>query len=266
MTKSIDDVPKEVSDKLVKMLGLAYKGGNQQEMEAAMSHAVRYAVRHQIEHFIKDGKLVVKGLSESDIGVAPPMKEGFNTVDYRTAKGKGRRPPCNKYLVWILMSHFNVSVIYSGSVVSFVGRKSDTAFALYAYKFLHHAFTNIWRKYKRETGASMNERNSCFYGIWDGLDKRLTSEAAESEREELAKISSEYKTEAGAVDDSFRLAVVAEKDERKKFLNSEHPVLKSVDSTAGPISSYGAVRYGREAGKKLHINVPLEGDQKGVLK
>ena len=112
----------------------------------------------------------------------------------------------------------------------------------------------------------MSARNSCFYGVWTGLDARLTSEAAESKRIELEKISTEHKIEAGAVDDSFRLAVVEEKDERKKFMNSAHPILKTVNSTVGQVSDYGAVRHGREQGGKLTINIPLEGDEKTTIK
>lgn len=252
--RRLHEVSDEHADKLIKMLVLA-KNGDEGEAANAMAAAQRYALKHQIDM----ASIEMEGLGESK-GTLGTSNEPFISTDHKTAEGDCRRPPSHKFISWTLCRHFRVDIItYSGrhaSKICVVGRKSDVAFAIYAYDFLVNTFNKLWRSYKQTSYASPDERNSYFYGLYVRLHDKLEKAAAETVRQELAQFG-ERTTE---VQNKWDVMVVQESDLLKQAIKDQHPTLKYVKRGIGDINSQRAVSDGIRDGESIEINRPLTKD------
>lgn len=246
---SIDDAPDDVARKLIGLLAMASgNGATEAEMQNAMALAQRMALKHRID---------LATINMEDAGVAPPPEE---MTSEKIVVGDGpRRPPADRWLIAILMDHYNVEVVYhtdsraaadggTGSKVSFIGRKSDVAFAIYAYGYMLKAFSRAWHQYKRKHGAPMSRRASFYYGVYSGLDEKLRQDRGDAERELL--------TDSTAA--QYGLAVIQEKDAREAFKSQLHPVLRKMKTPAPNIYHSGAVSDGRDAGRNITIAKALK--------
>jgi hypothetical protein len=260
---NIKEAPAAVVEKMLKMLTLAKNAATEGEAESAMAAARKMAIKHQID---------LSTVRDDMLNTAKPSKEPFVEIPLKVAKGLCRRPPSDKYIRWVLASHFDVSILLGqglrSSMIYIVGRKSAAKFAEYAYKFLHRAFTRIWRKYKHDGEAAgdfvpMTDRNSVFYGIYKGFDEALRQAANEAKEDAFSSIRAT--TKDGDPDeamqkaiDGFQLVVVTEDKERNDFVNKNlHPVtVKGLGS--GSIANWSAVRHGREEGGKLRVHMPID--------
>ncbi len=265
----IDDADPALARKLIKLMATAKgSGASEQEMETALAAAQRIAIQHRID---------LATITEGSSGLSAPVEE-MAEDKLRVGKGK-RKPPANRFIVSLLVDHFNVEVIYAQdykdedyrrrraswveapireagprpdppSTVLFLGRRSDVAFAKYAYGYLQSAFARAWRVFKQENDAPMSERASFYLGVWRGLDRKLSSEKKKVEVELLA--------EAALDPNAYALAVVSEADEREAFKRNKHPVLGKAKYSPVNVVSSDAVYAGQEAGGKITIANALE--------
>lgn len=215
-------------------------------MQTALSAAAKLAERYRVS--LDD---VV--LADPDTPEEAKLKEDFIESSMLVAKGKHRRPPCNKYVVNILQEFFAVQVIYTeeASRLLLLGRQSDVEFATYVYGYLKHTFTRLWRKAKRARNLRMSERASFFYGLWLSLRKKLRDEQGEN-RFEAQK-------ELNVGKDQYALALHNEDAAREAFVKNLHPRLRySRPDYAGNAWDGGAYREGLESGKTIDINKPLK--------
>lgn len=259
---SIDEAPDDIANKLIALVALARESKEAGEVENALASANRLALKHRIN---------MASISVEDAGVSKPSSEEFVTEDVKVAKGDQRRPPAFKYISDLLVAHFRVRIVMhrmqyfnhqsgrylfkSGSTVSFIGRKSDVVFAQYAFEFLHHAFTRLWREHKRKTGAMMCERNSFYNGLWRGFDKKLRDSKAGAEAEVIQELE---QTGKSSLSDSTAIILVKESEKLEQAVNGFHPVLTTVKIDYNKNVFGGeAFSKGYEKGKRLDVNVPL---------
>ncbi len=273
----IDDVDSAKARKLIGLLAMAKgSGASEQEMETAMAAAQRFAIQHRID---------LNTIVEGQTGLSAPVEE-MTEGQIRVGIGK-RRPPANRFIVNILSDFFDVEVLYGTdrsdpdykarvedwvkadiastrrerdggyiprpdppSTVIFLGRRSDVAFAQYAYGYLQTAFARAWRKYKNENDAPMKWRASFYSGIYQGLRNKLTRDRREAEQQLLGA--------AGMAPETYSLAVITEADQRQAFVKDKHPVLRTSRNAPVNVENYGAVREGRAAGEKITISKALE--------
>ena len=257
----IDQASDEVREKMLKILAHAYsKSGNENEMNAAMAKAKALADKHRIN---------LATVSDEDVGVIRSGEEPIVNVTVKTAKGAFRRPPCHKFIGWTLQKHFYVKLLAAGSTVWIVGRKSDADFAEYAYFFLHRTFNALWRDYKHASGAPMEERNSFFIGLHEGLDRKLSQQAEETERTELERIALERgDATIEQLSGCVALAIVGERERVSQALKGFHPIVRTVRTGIGPYLSDAARANGYRKGQDINIVRALKekGDNSSKLR
>jgi len=273
--RHIDTASDALARRLIGLMAVAKgNGASEQEMETALLAAQRLAIANRID---------LSTISTEGAGVSAPAEEMVED-GLRVGIGK-RKPPANRFICSILIDFFNVELIttfdYSDptykaecrayengvserfkvetpsppTVLSFLGRKSDVAFAKYAYGFLQGAFSRAWREYKQKNGAPMSERASFYLGVFRGLNSKLKKAKADTEAELLGLVAPEVST-------SYALAVVEEKDVRGTFLRDKHPVLVYNKARPVNVTSRNAVWAGVEAGEKIEIHKALTNDVK----
>lgn len=248
----------EVSDenvvrKLTGLLVMAHNSSDEGEASNALEAAKRLAIKHSID--MASVELGSLGHTRGQVGLS---SEPFVSVDHKTAEGDCRRPPCHKFISWVLCAHFKVEILtnrsrWSASTISVVGRKSDVAFAIYAYDFLVRTFNSLWRKYKQETGAYQDQRNSYFYGLYIRLDNNLKKATAETVTEALKQFGEE-----SAAAQKWDLMVVQEKDLLRQALKDNHPTLKYVKIDLGNVDSDHVISDGIRDGDQINIARPLD--------
>jgi len=255
----------EVADgdaaKLVKMLVLAQNSNSEGERTAALKKANEFAIKKQIDL----ASIEMEGLGETK-GQAGLSNEPFVSTKHKTAKKDCRRPPCHKFLSWLLVRHFRVDILTHGkwaaSTITLIGRQSDVSFAIYAYDFLVETFNRLWRAYKQRTSANPSDRNAYFYGLYCRLHDTLVKSTEETIRQELAQFSEETKAAQ-----KWDVMVIEEKDLLQQATKDHHPTVKYVKGPdIGPITDKNIMYDGMEDGKKIEINRPLDKDSQKAEK
>ena len=257
MSMNIDEVDEGIAAKLIKLIAVAHRSTEIGEVENAMAAARRMAILHDID--LESVSVEQAGVSSYRVGMSD---EPFDDVELKTAKGKHRRPPSHKWISSILTEHFKVDIVWRGSVINIIGRRSDVAFARYAYGFLHHTFTRCWRKYKQENQAMMSARNSYFSGICAGLSTKLAAAAADAKEEALKGLNN-----GDDVGRSYALTVVKEKDLLKQAVSGKHPEIRYVKVAYDKnIDDSHARHYGFRDGNNIDILMPLPSEQSSNTK
>ena len=222
-------------------------------MAAALARAQALSVKHAIDLAIFTPEFLE--------GRTQPAKEPIVNLKVKVAAGLNRRPPSDKFLRWLLQAHFDVEVLMAGSTICIVGRHSAAHYEEFAYKFLNGAFNRIWVEYKRKHNAASYVRNSVFYGIYEGLNTKLSDNRKEVTTSVLRKhIDEDDRREVAdlqAMEKKVELMVIEEADERKQAVKGYHPTVRYRSMSAGPVYSGDGRAFGREKGEKLEINRPL---------
>jgi hypothetical protein len=169
----------------------------------------------------------------------------------------GRFPVVHKFIAHLLINHFKVQLIYSGGryagrTISFIGRKSDTEFAKFAYSFLNEDFLRRWNKFKKEQGLDINARNAYMMGLKQGLDAKLYQESQAQTQEKVSVLPTEAQGR-------YQLAVVNEQGARKAFVANKYPKLGTYRSAPmrGSMRSE-VIAAGRAEGSTITIARPLK--------
>jgi hypothetical protein len=233
--------PQQVIEKLRKLLRLATdKAATQGEAEAAMQKAQELALRYKIE---------LAGIEHAE----RPAEE------YTEERQKRRKTFQAKYVEWIIRKHFNVTMVYGCDGEMFViGKPTDIAFAKWVMEFLEAEFPRLWIAYQRAEGCGQGARVNYFYGVYLGLDAKLTENKQRVEGEALieAEINGDKRIAA-----NYQLAVVNEKRELEAAMHRFHPKLRFTGRSTLNLRHGDAIAAGRSAGRNINIHRPLGGRQ-----
>jgi hypothetical protein len=224
--------PNEVIEKLRKLLRLATdKGATQGEAEAAMQKAQELALRYKIE---------LAGIEHAE----RPAEEYTKDTQQR------RKTFQAKYVEWIVRKHFNVSMVMGRNGELFViGKPTDIAFAKWVTEFLEAEFPRLWTAYQRSTGSGQGARVNYFFGVYQGLDAKLTENKRRVEEEALRG--------KGDLAGKYQIVVVEEKKALVAAVSRFFPNLSRAGRANIRIRHEGAIDAGRTAGRNININRPL---------
>lgn len=231
--------PNEIIEKLRKLLRLATdKAATQGEAEAAMAKAQELALRYKIE---------LAGIEHAE----RPAEE------YTQDQQSRRKTFQAKYVEWIVRKHFNVTMVYgSGGELFVIGKQTDIAFAKWVMEFLEGEFPRLWSAYQRAEGCGQGARVNYFYGIYLGLDAKLTENKRRVEGEAIieAELNGDRRIAA-----NYQLAVVSDQHALAAAVQRFHPRLRFTGRGSVNIRHTDAIAAGQSAGRAININRPLGG-------
>jgi len=229
--------PQEIIEKLRKLLRLASdKAATQGEAEAAMQKAQELALRYKVE---------LAGIEHAD----RPAEE------YTEDRQSRRKTFQAKYVEWIVRKHFAVSMVYGCNGELFViGKPTDIAFAKWVMEFLEGEFPRLWTQYQRETRCGQGARVNYFYGVYTGLDAKLTENKERVEGEALIEAQMNGDTRIAG---NYQLAVVNEKKALAAATAKFHPNLRFSGRSTINVRHESAIAAGQRAGRAININRPL---------
>jgi hypothetical protein len=231
--------PNEVIEKLRKLLRLATdKAATQGEAEAAMQKAQELALRYKIE---------LAGIEHAE----RPAEEYTQETQARKKTFQA------KYVEWIVRKHFNVTMVYgSGGELFVIGKLTDIAFAKWVMEFLEGEFPRLWTAYQRETQCGQGARVNYFYGVYQGLDAKLTENKQRVEGEAMIEAQMEGR---GDLAGKYQLAVVADQKALAAAVHRFHPKLRFSGRSTINIRHESAIAAGQRAGRNININRPIGG-------
>jgi hypothetical protein len=231
-------------DKIAKLLRLS-ESPNQHEAELALSKAKQLAVENDID------------LASVSTNTMPEETYEKDAVTF----GK-RKPVTGKFVIWIVESHFNVSVVGSGSrengtQINFIGKTSDIQIAIYVFNFLSQTFMSLWHKYQDDTDCSARSRGSYFYGLYQGLDEKLTAARVRAESAKFSELEVTKGAEASAeIKNIYALMVVSKKEKLNNAVEKYFPRIRRTHTTVRLHNDY-ALAQGRIDGRKIDIKPSL---------
>lgn len=231
--------PQEIIEKLRKLLRLATdKAATQGEAEAAMQKAQELALRYKVE---------LAGLEHAE----RPAEE------YTEDRQQRRKTFQAKYVEWIVRKHFNVSMVYgAGGQLFVIGKRTDIEFAKWVTEFLEGEFPRLWQSYQRETRCNQGARVNYFYGVYTGLDAKLTENKQRVEGEAIIEAEMNGDRRIAA---NYQLAVVSDQKALAAAMKRFHPNLKFSGRSTINIRHESAIAAGQRAGRNININRPLGG-------
>ena len=235
--------------KIKKLLELG-TSSNPHEAELALMKARELALRENIDlaaiELFKDTK-------------AEP-------IDKNEVSSGNRFSVCQKFCNWILVNHFNVRVIltgsrYSGRSITLVGKKTDLEIAKYVNGFLNQEFMRLWHKYRAETNVRTQERGSFLYGCYRGLDEKLLETKRAAEQDELGKVAAKMDKQIEEVKSKYALMVISQGDRLKEATNKFFPKLTHSRTTIR-VGSSSSLEAGRIVGRNISLNRAISSNQK----
>jgi hypothetical protein len=226
------DTPKEIIEKLRKLLRLG-ESSNIHEAELAMQRAQELATKWKIS---------LAELSEAD--QAP---EDFVREDVRFQK----RTFHQRFIDRIINKHFNVSVVFrsSGLGVWYIGKPSDIAFARFVNDYLAGEFPHQYTLF-RKTCPDVAHRHTFFWGMYRGLDEKLTEARKATERREFVGRPD--------AESRYQIVVINERDQRKLALAKFFPKLGKSRQNVH-MNNAASFHAGQTAGRNVNIARPIGG-------
>jgi hypothetical protein len=233
----------EILNKLKKLLALS-NSATTAEAENAMEKAIAIAAKHNIDL--------------ATVSISAPDKEEFIETEYLEGK---RKCVCQVFISKIIMDHFNVKLIYSGSRYSgqricFLGRKSDVEFAVYVQEFLKTHMMNAWKYYQKSKGVSTRLRATFFNGFYRGLNHKLTEAKKKQEQTSFGEINESIRSDAM---NKYQLAIQTENEARENFVSSKYPSLRKGTKTRLNLYGGEASQAGFASGSTTNIFRPIGG-------
>jgi hypothetical protein len=229
----------EMVEKLRKLLRLATdKAATQEEAESAMAKAQELALRYNIS---------LAGIDHAE----RPAEE------YTQDRQSRRKTFQAKYVEWIVRKHFNVTMVYgAGGELFVIGKQTDIAFAKWVMEFLEGEFPRLWSAYQRAEGCGQGSRVNYFYGVYLGLDAKLTENKRRVEGEAIieAEMAGDKRIAA-----NYQLALVNDKTALASAVIRFHPKLRYSGRAKVNMRNPDAIGAGQSAGRAININRPLGG-------
>jgi hypothetical protein len=176
-----------------------------------------------------------------------------------------RESVCQKFIYWILQNHFNVRVItgggrYFGRRLTLIGKTKDIQIATYVNSFLNQEFMNLWHKYRKTNVYSeTKDRNSYFWGLYNGLDSKLDEQSKTTESASFSSIVAARGSQAAAqVQNCYALTVTSNKERLTKAMEDFYPRLRSRSrSYSNHHHSESARTAGETAGRNISLRMGL---------
>jgi hypothetical protein len=233
-----------ILEKLKKLLTLN-KDATGAEAETALAMATKLAIKHDID------------ISTIELTPASPKKEEM----VNTPVGMGNRMSvAQKWISLLLLNHFKVSLVYSGSRwsgrrICFVGRKSDVEFAKYVQDFLREHMLRSWQYYQKANKVDTRYRSTYFEGFYRGLSQKLAAAKKEQEKESFSAVAEPVRA---AAENRYALALVDEKKERQNYMAQTFGKLRNMSQRTSYNYNSGAQSAGFAAGQATNIARPLK--------
>ena len=242
----METINQDIVERISKLLKLAENNPNAGEREKALLLAKRLAQQNELD------------LAQID-------KEKWENTNLRKEilredieLGK-RASVCQKYSSWILMHHFNVKLINTGSrrfgkELVMIGRKSDVEIGKYVQSFLNNEIMRLWHEYKRLNNVRTVERGSFMYGVYKGLDDKLKASKDKFEAEKINQIKEERGEQAATQTvNNLSLMRITDGERINSFVSKEFPSLRSVRSYARTTHVQSAMDAGYVKGKVISL-------------
>ena len=232
-----------ILEKLKKLLTLS-RGATGAEAETALGMATKLATKYEID------------IATISLDSAPKKEEMIKD----TIEVGNRMSVAQKWISWLIVSHFKVTVIYgggrwSGRKIHFLGRKSDVEFATYVQDFLREHMLRSWQYYQKANNIETRYRGSYFDGFYRGLDTKLKAAKKSQEGESFEGIAVEQRA---TVKDRYALALVNDAEERKAFVNQTFGKLSNSYQRTYIHHNHTANGAGFSAGQATNIARPLK--------
>ena len=231
-------------DKIAKLLRLS-ASPNQHEAELALSKAKQLAVENDID------------LASVSTDTMPEEIYEKDTVTF----GK-RKPVTGKFVIWIVEAHFNVSIVGSGSReegkrINLIGKTNNIQIAIYVFHFLSQTFMSLWHKYQKDSDCSARSRGSYFYGLYQGLDEKLTAARVQAESAKFSELEDTRGAEASAeIKNTYALMVVSNKQKLSSAVEKYFPRIRTTNTTFR-LCNDSALSQGRIDGRNIEIKPSL---------
>ena len=169
-----------IIDRVKKLLALL-QSANAHESASALAKANAIIVEHQIDMVL---------LNSSD----PAMPEAYD----EQMIGCTRRKRIEiKAIASLLEEHFRCRVVYTYArrrgilfpSMTVIGRRTDAEFGRWLVSYLREEFMRHWTAFKQTASATTREKNAFIFGMYKGLDERLSEERAHLVERHIAKIA-----------------------------------------------------------------------------
>jgi hypothetical protein len=215
---------------------------------------------------------------ENDIDLASIQVFENKKSDEPIVKGEGinlgkRESVCQKFIYWVLQNHFNVKVItnggrYYGKQLTLIGKTKDIQIATYINTYLNQEFMSLWHKYRASHyEAQTKDRNSYFWGLYNGLDSKLKEQSKTTESASFSSIVAARGSQAASqVQNCYALTVVSNKKRLEDAMNDFYPRLRSRSRSSGNgHHSESARESGFAAGRNISLRMGIGGGNGGRL-
>ncbi len=251
-------IPDNLVEKIRKLLALG-TSDNANEAELAMQRAKALAIQHDID-------LASIQVFENKKSEAPIVKSEALNLGQRKAV-------CQKFISWILQDYFKVKIIYHGCrahgyILIFVGRTTDIQIATYIQGFLKQEFMRLWHNYREQNPTvQTKDRNSFFYGLYKGLDAKLSEQEKQTEKEVFVGMRFTEGTEkTEQIQSCYALAKVNFKEELDKKLSEFYPKLgKAAPHARLNNNNESARQAGFKQGQNINLRMGLAQGNGGQL-
>jgi hypothetical protein len=234
----------QVLNKLKKLLSLTVSA-NPHEAELALEKATAIAAQ--------------AGIDLALIDVKQEQAPKIELVKESVSLGN-RLPTVQKYINWILMNHFNVRLIISGSrnggrSISILGDKVDVEFAKHVNGFLSEDMQRRWDYYKASNNLSIKHKQTFLYNLYRGLNDKLHKAKEQAVTERFNQIPAEQKESA---QNKYSLVIKTKTDLVNDFVAKNYPRLSSARrSTIRTISDSTVCSDAYTIGSSINIHRPL---------
>lgn len=231
-----------LSEKIQKLLRLASNNPSVEEAASALAKAQALATEAGLD-------LAVLSLQGNE-----PQRE---EIDEKFVDCGKRFPVEYKFVGAVIKQFLGVSILNHGGrcgrSISFIGPKSDTAFAIWLYGYLVEEFYRLWETYRKKNPlVSTCFKNSFYFGIHSALIDKI----AASKQTVINQCVPVAQFSAETIKEHFALMVVKQNEEIAKFIDDKYARIRK--TTAQKISVRADIMAdGYKAGQTISLNRPL---------
>lgn len=239
-------VSESLVEKIKKLLRLA-SSTNEHEASLALEKCRALATEYDID--ISGIDAWTDKIKENEV-----IEKNHIDLDQR------RKSISSRFVCWLIQKHFGCRIIYHGSRNSkwriyFIGKKRDIETGIYVYGYLNTLFMELWHKYRKDKNARTQVRGSYIYGLYSGLDGKLTEAQKQAEKQKFEEIKTEKgETEGARIKGNYSLMVVTNREKLDKALKDYFPDVKSGASWQSNLRDGNVLQDGISMGRTININ------------
>ena len=248
----------EVVEKIKKLIRLT-SSDVPAERESALLKARELCLKNELD------------ISEIEAwGETKPAKESIDRTDLEMGN---RMPISQKFISWLIQNHFNCKIIYcgrrySGRRIVLIGKKSDVEIAAFINEFLNREFMIRWHEERNKNNFRTEERNSFFWGVYNGLDQKLKQTKSKFTESYVSNIRTDKGEDAAnQVSQNYALMKISDEKRIDEEVKRHFPKLASRGSyLSSGIHSQNAMDRGCKVGRTINLNRPISsGSENGQI-